>query len=119
MPKKLGPQLEKLMEQLRSDMASNPPLPGSYSPKRGDLCAAKYSDDEWYRAKIEKINKDNTVNLLYIDYGNVSIIFWLKTSLTFLGKVKSKNTKIMSFFSLFHWRGFFYPDTISDLFFVM
>ena len=72
--KKLGPQLEKLMEQLRSNMASNPPLPGSYSPKRGDLCAAKYSDDEWYRAKIEKINKDNTVNLLYIDYGNVSII---------------------------------------------
>ena len=72
--KKLGPQLEKLMEQLRSDMASNPPLPGSYSPKRDDLCAAKYSDDEWYRAKIEKINKDNTVNLLYIDYGNVSTI---------------------------------------------
>ena len=73
-----GPQLEKLMEQLRTDMASNPPLPGSYSPKRGDLCAAKYSDDEWYRAKIEKINKDNTINLLYIDYGNVIVTLLLK-----------------------------------------
>ena len=69
-----GPHLEKLMEQLRSEMASNPPLPGSYNPKRGDLCSAKYTDDEWYRAKIERINKDNTVNLLYIDYGNVSTI---------------------------------------------
>ncbi len=59
------------MEQLRSEMTTNPPLPGSYSPKRGDLCAAKYTDDEWYRAKIERINKDNTVNILYIDYGNV------------------------------------------------
>ena len=68
------------MEQLRSEMASNPPLPGSYSPKRGDLCAAKYTDDEWYRAKIEKVNKDNTINVLYIDYGNVSVPSLLPTS---------------------------------------
>ena len=33
-----GPQLEKLMEQLRQDMAANPPLPGAYTPKRNDLC---------------------------------------------------------------------------------
>lgn len=43
-----GPQLEKLMEQLRQDMAANPPLPGAYTPKRNDLCAAKFSqDNEW------------------------------------------------------------------------
>lgn len=43
-----GPQLEKLMEQLRTEMESNPPLPGAYSPKKGDLCAAKFSQDgQW------------------------------------------------------------------------
>ena len=42
-----GPQLEKMMEQLRIDMTTNPPLPGAYTPRRGDLCVAKYSDGEW------------------------------------------------------------------------
>lgn len=43
-----GPQLEKLMEQLRQDMTANPPLPGAYTPKRNDICAAKFSQDsEW------------------------------------------------------------------------
>lgn len=43
-----GPQLEKLMEQLRQDMEANPPLPGAYTPKRNDTCAAKFSqDNEW------------------------------------------------------------------------
>ena len=43
----LGPRLEMLMEQMRSELDSNPPLPGSYMPKKGDLCAAKFSDGEW------------------------------------------------------------------------
>ncbi|KAK3097810.1 hypothetical protein FSP39_013410 [Pinctada imbricata] len=65
-----GPQLEKLMEQLRQDMETNPPLPGSYTPKRGDTCAAKFSaDDEWYRARVEKV-EGSKVTVLYIDYGN-------------------------------------------------
>ncbi|XP_069102098.1 staphylococcal nuclease domain-containing protein 1-like [Argopecten irradians] len=65
-----GPQLEKLMEQLRQDMESNPPLPGSYTPKKGDVCAAQFSADEsWYRAKVEKVEKSN-VTVLFIDYGN-------------------------------------------------
>ncbi|XP_056013676.1 staphylococcal nuclease domain-containing protein 1-like isoform X1 [Ostrea edulis] len=65
-----GPQLEKLMEQLRQDMEANPPLPGAYTPKRNDTCAAKFSqDNEWYRAKIEKVD-GSKVTVLYVDYGN-------------------------------------------------
>ncbi|XP_062586352.1 staphylococcal nuclease domain-containing protein 1-like [Saccostrea cucullata] len=65
-----GPQLEKLMDQLRQDMEANPPLPGAYTPKRNDLCAAKFSqDNEWYRAKVEKV-EGSKVTLLYVDYGN-------------------------------------------------
>ena len=43
-----GPQLEKLMEQIRTDLSANPPLPGSYTPKKGDICASKFAEDgEW------------------------------------------------------------------------
>jgi staphylococcal nuclease domain-containing protein 1 len=65
-----GPQLEKLMDQLRTELSTNPPLPGSFMPKKGDLCAAKFTDGEWYRAKVEKVDKNNKVDVLYIDYGN-------------------------------------------------
>merc|ERR1712042_285364 len=37
--------------------------------KKNDLCAAKFVDDQWYRAKIEKIGVSD-VQVLYIDYGN-------------------------------------------------
>jgi staphylococcal nuclease domain-containing protein 1 len=60
------------MEQLRGELTSNPPLPGSYKPKRGELCAAKFVDGEWYRAKVEKVQGNNVVSVLYIDFGNVS-----------------------------------------------
>ena len=70
----LGPELEKLMEQLRSDLGASPPLPGSYSPKKGDLCAAKFIDGEWYRARVEKVT-GHQVNIIYVDYGNVSWLF--------------------------------------------
>ena len=44
----VGPRLEKLMEEMRGAMESEPPLPGSYTPKRGDLCAARFSaDGQW------------------------------------------------------------------------
>lgn len=42
-----GNQLEKLMEQLRADLSANPPLPGAYTPKKGEVCAAKFTDGEW------------------------------------------------------------------------
>ncbi|KAK2184568.1 hypothetical protein NP493_260g03038 [Ridgeia piscesae] len=63
------PQFEKLMEQLRADMRENPPLPGAYTPKPRDICAALFEDGEWYRAKVEKVVK-NKAHVLFIDYGN-------------------------------------------------
>lgn len=51
-----GPKAEELLSKLRQEFQANPPLPGAYNPKRGDTCAAKFTlDDEWYRAKIEKV----------------------------------------------------------------
>ena len=36
----------------------------------GDLCAAKFVDGQWYRAKVEKTSPSGDVSVLYIDYGN-------------------------------------------------
>jgi staphylococcal nuclease domain-containing protein 1 len=35
-----GPKLESLTDNLRKYFDSNPPTPGSYSPKRGKLCVS-------------------------------------------------------------------------------
>lgn len=64
-----GPKLEALMASIRQEFQSNPPLPGAYTPRKGDLCAAKFSDDEWYRARVERI-QGGKVHVFYIDYGN-------------------------------------------------
>ena len=50
-----GPALEKLMDNIREEFSTNPPLAGAYQPKKHDLCAAKFVDDQWYRAKVEKV----------------------------------------------------------------
>lgn len=66
----LGPKAEALNAKLRQEFNNNPPIPGNYKPKRGEICAAKYTvDNEWYRAKVEKIQGQNAT-VLYIDYGN-------------------------------------------------
>lgn len=60
------------MTELREELTTTPPLVGSYTPKKGELCAAKYSDDDqWYRARIMKV-QGNQIYISYIDYGNVS-----------------------------------------------
>ncbi|XP_076336232.1 staphylococcal nuclease domain-containing protein 1-like [Tachypleus tridentatus] len=64
-----GPQLEEMMSKLREELASNPPLPGSFTPRKGVLCASKFVDDQWYRARIEKV-AGNIVHVFYIDFGN-------------------------------------------------
>merc|ERR1719166_519298 len=64
-----GPALEKLMESLREEFTMNPPLAGAYQPKKNEMCAAKFVDDQWYRAKVEKVTATDA-QVLYIDYGN-------------------------------------------------
>jgi staphylococcal nuclease domain-containing protein 1 len=68
-----GPMLEQLMEQLRTELANNPPLPGSYSPKKGDMCAAKFVDGEWYRVRVDKVVSNSKLSVIYIDYGNKEV----------------------------------------------
>nr|XP_032804965.1 staphylococcal nuclease domain-containing protein 1 [Petromyzon marinus] len=65
-----GAQLEKLMESMRSELAANPPLEGSFTPHRGDYCISNFADGEWYRARIEKVEGLSKVSVFYIDYGN-------------------------------------------------
>ncbi|KAG9489774.1 hypothetical protein GDO78_005619 [Eleutherodactylus coqui] len=65
-----GTQLEKLMEGMRSEIASTPPLEGSFQPRRGDYCISKFVDGEWYRARVEKVESPSKIHVFYIDYGN-------------------------------------------------
>ncbi|XP_062373743.1 staphylococcal nuclease domain-containing protein 1 [Sardina pilchardus] len=65
-----GAQLESLMETMRAEIASQPPVEGSYAPRRGDFCIAKFADGEWYRARVEKVESPAKVHVFYIDYGN-------------------------------------------------
>ncbi|XP_012287333.1 staphylococcal nuclease domain-containing protein 1 [Orussus abietinus] len=65
--------LESLQSRLRQELGNNPPLPGAYVPKRGDLAVAKFVDDQWYRAKVERVAKNN-VSVFYVDYGNREIV---------------------------------------------
>ncbi|KAM4874973.1 staphylococcal nuclease domain-containing protein 1 [Thomomys bottae] len=69
-----GTQLEKLMENMRSDISSHPPVEGSYTPRRGEFCIAKFVDGEWYRARVEKVESPAKVHVFYIDYGNREIL---------------------------------------------
>ncbi|RWS03569.1 staphylococcal nuclease domain-containing protein 1-like protein, partial [Dinothrombium tinctorium] len=63
--------LDELLTELREELTAKPPLPGSFQIKKGEICAAKYSaDGQWYRAKVEKNLGNNTVSVIFIDYGN-------------------------------------------------
>ena len=35
------------MRELRAELATNPPVRGTYVPRRGELCASKFVDDQW------------------------------------------------------------------------
>lgn len=70
-----GTKLEDLMSKLRQDFRAMPPVTGAYNPRRGDLCAAKFTEDnEWYRARVEKLEKGGNASILYVDYGNRELV---------------------------------------------
>jgi staphylococcal nuclease domain-containing protein 1 len=71
--------LTELMNAFKSfhlNKANDQPLPGP--PKVGDVVAAKFSaDDEWYRAKVRRVDRDGKkVDLTYLDYGNSETLPW-------------------------------------------
>ncbi|XP_068621678.1 staphylococcal nuclease domain-containing protein 1 [Battus philenor] len=70
-----GAKLESLMEKMHLDLKNNAPLPGSLVPKKGQICAARFTlDDQWYRAKIERITENKNAHVFYIDYGNREVL---------------------------------------------
>ena len=42
-----GPNLESLMNEMRQELATNPPLAGSFVPKKGAKCIAQFTDGLW------------------------------------------------------------------------
>ncbi|XP_072045647.1 staphylococcal nuclease domain-containing protein 1-like [Amphiura filiformis] len=65
-----GPSFEQVMQNLRAEMEASPPLTGAYTPRPGELCACKFIDGEWYRARVEKVSSNNKISVFYIDFGN-------------------------------------------------
>ena len=50
------------MDDLHTELSSNPPLPGSYTARKGDLCAALFVDNSWYVIckSVDTINGNET-----------------------------------------------------------
>ena len=49
--------------------------PGSYVPVVNEVCAAQFKDDgEWYRVHVHRINLNATLDVTYVDFGNLETI---------------------------------------------
>ncbi|KAF2681764.1 hypothetical protein K458DRAFT_420522 [Lentithecium fluviatile CBS 122367] len=71
--------LTELMSAFRSfhlNPSNSQGLPNP--PKAGDFVAAKFTaDDEWYRARIRRNNREaKEAEVVYIDYGNSEVVPW-------------------------------------------
>ena len=43
--------------------------------KQGTLCAAQYTaDDAWYRARVTQEPGPDSVEVLFVDYGNTEVL---------------------------------------------
>jgi len=63
--------LAQLMEEFSLHHKTVGPAPAGFAPKSGELVSAKFSDGQWYRAKVRKssaVKKEAQVT--FIDYGN-------------------------------------------------
>jgi len=70
-----GPKLEELLKQIRAELPQTGGKKGGsgdgYTPSRGEIVAAKFSaDNQWYRAKVLKVNSPQDIEIVFIDYGN-------------------------------------------------
>ncbi|TMS34836.1 hypothetical protein L596_002347 [Steinernema carpocapsae] len=64
-----GPKIVQLMRDLQQEMNANA-IAGSYTPRRNELAAAKFSQDkQWHRVRVEGA-KAGMVDVYYIDFGN-------------------------------------------------
>ena len=62
--------LEKLMREFSMHHKTAAPTAG-FTPKSGDLVSAKFSDGQWYRAKVRRASPvKKEAELTFIDYGN-------------------------------------------------
>ncbi|KIP01963.1 hypothetical protein PHLGIDRAFT_131000 [Phlebiopsis gigantea 11061_1 CR5-6] len=62
--------LEKLMREFSLHHKTVAPTAG-FVPKSGDLVSAKFSDGQWYRAKVRRASPiKKEAELTFIDYGN-------------------------------------------------
>lgn len=69
-----GAKVEQLQTELRDIFNQTKPV-GGHTPKKGELLAARFTaDNEWYRARVEKIEANNRISVYFIDYGNREII---------------------------------------------
>ncbi|XP_063698694.1 staphylococcal nuclease domain-containing protein 1 [Culicoides brevitarsis] len=62
-------KLTALMEKVSAHVKTATSGSLSFKPKRGDVCASKFEDGQWYRCKVERMQGENA-SILYIDYGN-------------------------------------------------
>jgi len=69
-----GPKVEQLQSEIREIFNQTKPV-GGHTPKKGELLAARFTvDNEWYRARVEKIEGNNRISVYFVDYGNREII---------------------------------------------
>ena len=69
-----GSKVEQLQNDLREVFSQTKPV-GGHVPKKGELLAARFTgDNEWYRARVEKIEGNNRISVYFVDYGNRELI---------------------------------------------
>ncbi|CAF3045934.1 unnamed protein product [Rotaria sp. Silwood2] len=69
-----GSKVEQLQSELREIYNQTKPV-GGHTPKKGELLAARFTaDNEWYRARVEKIEGNNRISVYFVDYGNRELI---------------------------------------------
>ena len=67
--------LEQLMKEFSLHHKTAGPSPAGFAPRPGDLVSAKFSDGQWYRAKVKKSSAvKKEAQLTFIDYGNQDTI---------------------------------------------